>query len=79
MVMRTAQVVWSNGVIASTAVGIAVDVLTDWTRSFHGPIYLHYNGNDGTVTKHPRLVHYIGGDCPHFPVDQIGDPVFKQL
>lgn len=27
------QVVWSNGVLASTAIGIAVDLLTDWTRA----------------------------------------------
>ena len=26
------QVVWPNGVLASTAVGVAVDLLTNWTR-----------------------------------------------
>ena len=30
------QVVWPNGVLASTAVGIAIDLLTDWTRAFVG-------------------------------------------
>ena len=73
------QVVWPNGVLASTAVGIAVDLLTDWTRSLRGPVYLLYNGNDGTVTKHPRLIYYPGGECPHFPASQAGDPVFKRL
>ena len=27
------QVVWANGVLASTAVGLAVDLLTGWTRT----------------------------------------------
>jgi hypothetical protein len=27
------QVVWPNGVLASTAVGLAVDLVTNWTRS----------------------------------------------
>jgi hypothetical protein len=73
------QVVWPNGVLASTAVGIAVDLLTDWTLKLRGPVYLSYNGNDGTVTCHPRLTYFQGGDCPHFPQDQVGDPLFKTL
>ena len=48
------QVVWSNGVLASTAVGIAVNILTGWTKA-SSPIYLQYNGNDGTVTPHVRM------------------------
>jgi hypothetical protein len=73
------QVVWPNGMLASSAIGIAVNLLTDWTKSLRGPAYLCYNGNDGTLTPHPRLVHYRGGDCPHFPLDRVGDPVFKRL
>jgi hypothetical protein len=42
------QVVWSNGVLASTAVGIAVDLLIDWTRSLRCSIYLSYDGNNCT-------------------------------
>ena len=73
------QVVWPNGVLASLAIGIAVDLLTDWTKSLRGPIYLLYNGNDGTVTPHPRLTHFHADDCPHFPSHQVGDPVLKRL
>ena len=73
------QVVWPNGVLASTAVGIAVDLLTDWTRSLRGPVYLTYRGNDGTLTPHPRLVHFRDRPCTHYPPDQVGDPVFKKL
>ena len=72
------QVVWSNGVLASTAIGVAVDLLTDWTRSLRGPVYLSYRGNDGTLTPHVRLNHFPEGPCPHYPPDQVGDPVFKR-
>jgi hypothetical protein len=74
-----AQVVWPNGVLASTAVGVAVNLLTDWTRSLRGPVYLEYRGNAGTVTEHPSLKYYQGGRCTHHPVDQVGDPVFVKL
>jgi len=73
------QVVWPNGVLASTAVGIAVDLFTDWTRSRRGPVYLTYRGNDGTLTPHPRLVHFRDRPCTHYPPDQVGDPVFKKI
>jgi len=73
------QVVWPNGVLASTAVGIAVDLLTNWTRSMHGAVYLMYDGNVGTLVPHPRLVYHDGSPCPHFPPDEAGDPVFKPL
>lgn len=73
------QVVWPNGALASTAVGIAVDLVTDWTRRMHGAVYLMYDGNTGTITPHPRLVHHDGSPCPHFPPDQVGTTVFKKL
>jgi hypothetical protein len=73
------QVVWPNGVLASTAVGIAVDLFTNWTRSLNGAVYLMYDGNAGTLTPHPRLVHHDARPCPHFPPDQVGAPTFKKI
>ncbi|MBS0207115.1 MAG: ThiF family adenylyltransferase [Planctomycetes bacterium] len=73
------QVVWPNGVLASTAVGLVVDLVTDWTRSMRGPVYLMYDGNSHTVTPHPRLVYHDGSPCTHFPVHQVGRPVFTNL
>ena len=72
------QVVWANGVLASTAVGIAVNILTAWTKA-PPPIYLQYNGKDGTLTPHIRLRYLAPGPCPHYPLDQAGDPVFVKL
>lgn len=67
------QVVWANGVLASTAVGIAVDLLTNWTGELHAPIYLEYFGNKGTVQPSPRL-EFAAKTCRHYPITEVGDP-----
>lgn len=67
------QVVWANGVLASTAVGIAVDVLTDWTGGLRRAVYLEYFGNDGTVRPSPRL-EYAPSTCQHYLLTEVGDP-----
>lgn len=68
------QVVWSNGVLASTAVGIAIDLLTNWTRSLRDVVYLQYDGNKATLQPDVRLSYLGDISCPHYPVDQVGDP-----
>ncbi len=73
------QVVWSNGVLASTAVGVGIDLLTGWSRSKPGPVYLSYRGNDGTLVPHVRLNHLAAGHCPHYLPQQVGDPVFRSV
>ncbi len=73
------QVVWANGVLASSAVGIAIDLLTDWTHLLRGPVYLSYDSNTGTVQPHKRLQFLKSQKCPHFPLSQLGDPTLKQL
>jgi molybdopterin/thiamine biosynthesis adenylyltransferase len=72
------QVVWANGVLASAAVGIVVDLITGWTAT-PPPIYLEYDGNAQTLAP-PQRLKYVKTPCPHFPPDQIdtiGDPVFR--
>lgn len=74
------QVVWPNGVLASTAIGIVVDMLTNWTGNRALPIHLSYRGNDGTITPHPLLKYHLqAGPCTHYPLTEVGDPVFKVL
>jgi molybdopterin-synthase adenylyltransferase len=70
------QVIWPNGVLASTAVGIVVDLLTDWTRALRTPPFLSYDGNTGTLTPHVRLKYL--DTCSHYPSD-LGDPKLKPL
>ena len=73
------QVVWPNGVLASTAVGIAVDLLTGWSRRGRNVTYLSYDGNDGTLLPHVRTQYLDGRPCPHYPSHSVGDPVFRSL
>jgi molybdopterin/thiamine biosynthesis adenylyltransferase len=73
------QVVWPNGVLASTAVGLMIELITGWTNQESENIYLCYDGNKGTVVPHHRL-HYLGNsECPHYPLEQNGRPEFKSL
>lgn len=74
------QVIWANGILASTAVGIAIDLITGWTKISFETVYLMYDGNSGLVQPHPRL-NYINVNvpCPHYPLENIGDPLYKSL
>jgi len=73
------QIVWANGVLASSAVGIALELLTGWSGSRRGPVYLQYTGNDGAVKPHVRMQFLPTEPCSHFPSDRVGDPVFRPL
>lgn len=69
------QIVWANGVLASTAVGLATDLLTGWSRRSERLVYLLFDGNQGTVTPHVRLSYPSWPMvCPHYPPADLGDP-----
>lgn len=72
------QVVWPNGVLASSAVGLAVNVLTDWTRDAQAPVYLCYDGNKNLLTEHVRS-QYVPKECQHYPLANAGRPLVKIL
>lgn len=73
------QVVWPNGVLASTAVGIAVDLVTGWSQRALSYAYLVYDGNLGTVKESITLRNLTIADCPHFSEGEVGDPVLIEL
>lgn len=68
------QVVWPNGVLASTAVGLAVQLLTPWFRDPPSFVYLEYDGNRGTI-KQSGYMQYALPTCPHHPAGEVGDPL----
>lgn len=70
------QVVWPNGVLASTAFGLAVQLLTPWHGKAPGFTYLAYDGNKGTVLTSNRVAVLAGHICPHHPAEETGDPGF---
>lgn len=73
------QVVWPNGVLASTAVGLAVDLVTNWTRKQRSHAYLVYDGNEGTVSESFTLKKLKISACSHFSATDIGDPILVEL
>jgi len=73
------QVVWPNGVLASTAVGLAVDIVTGWTRRALPYAYLVYDGNLGTVKESVTLRNFKITACPHYSGIDVGDPILMEL
>jgi len=73
------QVVWSNGLLCSAAVGVVVDLFTDWSKKLRGPVYLAFRGSELSLVPDNRLLHLKMNSCCHFPLNQIGDPVFTLL
>jgi molybdopterin/thiamine biosynthesis adenylyltransferase len=70
------QVVWPNGVLASTAVGLFIEMMTPWHKRQPCPILLEYDGNAHTVNP-SNVLKYVGQQpCPHFSDRDLGDPFF---
>ncbi|MDQ5936895.1 MAG: molybdopterin-synthase adenylyltransferase [Cyanobacteriota bacterium erpe_2018_sw_21hr_WHONDRS-SW48-000092_B_bin.40] len=65
------QVVWSNGVLASTAISMAMNLISGWTGAAEQSLYLIYDGNRMTV-KPNRAVYSIQEPCSHFPPEAVG-------
>ena len=70
------QVIWSNGVLASTAIGILAQILTPWYGNPPVLVYLEYDGNKGTVTRNRKIDFLKNRCCPHHPPYETGDPMF---
>ncbi len=70
------QVVWPNGVLASLAVGLVVQLVTPWTRTPLSSAYLEYDGNRQQVATSNRLKAIAGKPCKHYPANDVGDPLF---
>jgi hypothetical protein len=70
------QVVWPNGVLASTAVGLFMSLILSWSKT-PGPALLEYDGNRGTVVPSTKL-QYLPRTCKHFASESdLGDPFWK--
>lgn len=73
------QVVWTNGTLASLAVGEFVKLRTPWFLTSEPYVWLELDGNSQTVTR-SRQPDYrtIPEVCPHHGgPDGLGDPFFK--
>lgn len=72
------QVVWPNGVLASTAVGIIVDLITGWSGKKQPTIYLAYDGRSGLIEQHIR-VRFASQECTHYPIELAGPVSFQKI
>ena len=72
------QVIWPNGVLASTAIGLAALLLLKWHRHQTLCPYLVYDGNVGSLSPSPRLPH-VPSHCVHFDQhNAFGDPAWPR-
>jgi len=70
------QVIWSNGVLSSTAIGIAVDLITGWSGQKSRRVYLSYNGNTNIVIPHINGDFPSNRKCIHFPFNNVGPTIW---
>ena len=70
------QVVWPNGVIASSAVGLIVQLVTPWHSKIMDSMYLEYDGNRHTMIHRLGYERALGRPCPHYLASETGDPGF---
>lgn len=71
------QVVWPNGVLASTAVGLFIEMVTPWHRGMQPVACLEYDGNKHTVETSSLLEYLEDGKCSHFRIEDAGDLFFR--
>ncbi len=72
------QVVWPNGVLASTAVSKFVSIVLPWQGVTPAALITEYDGNTNQLFASNRL-HYLPPDrCRHFDgLQDLGDPFFS--
>ncbi len=71
------QVIWSNGVLASSAVGIFMNIVCPWHDDLRGPIYQEYSGNGHILTPCGRYER-SQKKCPHYQAEDVGDALFNK-
>lgn len=70
------QVVWSNGILASTAVGLFLEIVTPWHLDARPVASIDYDGNRHTLETRGGVRYVEDGVCSHFKTNEVGDPFF---
>jgi hypothetical protein len=73
------QVVWSNGILASAAVGMFVQLITNWAPGSLKDSYLAYDGNACSLDPHVRSQNPLFDTCTHYPISEAGPPKWKTI
>jgi len=72
------QVIWPNGILASTAIGLFIQLLTPW-HDERLPILVEYDGNNHTVLPSNKLAFLADKKCLHYKDSDVGDPFFRTI
>lgn len=75
----TPQVIWPNGVLASTAVGLFMQMVTPWFFNTELRRFLAYDGNEMTLENDSRYARVAGRPCSHYRPEDLGDPFWTPL
>lgn len=70
------QVVWPNAILASTAVGFLIQLITPWHSGGTVSAYREYDANTSTVRESPKWPILLQRRCTHHPEKERGDPSF---
>lgn len=70
------QVVWPNGVLASSAVGLFVQLICPWHDKTMPSAYLEYDGNKHSVTPSKSFALIQQQPCTHYFPEEAGDGLF---
>ena len=70
------QVIWPNGLLASTAVGMFVGILTPWRAVQELVLFVEYDGNRHELRPSNVLPLVNSKACTHYPMSNTGDPAW---
>jgi len=70
------QVIWPNGVLASTAVGLLMQLVAPWHASTATGACLEYDGNAQTIVSSDKMNRLRARPCSHRPTVDLGNPTF---
>ena len=71
------QVIWPNGVLASAAVGLFMQLFTPWHAGRRAYAFLEYDGDNQVLQPSPLTEIIQRKTCSHFAADEVGDPLFE--
>jgi len=70
------QVVWPNGLLASIAVGLFIQLVTPWKKQSATSAFIEYDGNTHEARESQRLRWCRQHPCSHYRCADVGDPFF---
>lgn len=70
------QVIWPNGVLASLAIGLFMQIVTPWNDRPLTSSYIEFDGNNNTaqVSNRQQAAQKHNFTCQHFSAHFVGDP-----